>query len=254
MTYDEMVAQLRAVGCVWAEEEASLLAENASDHSELATMLTRRLNGEPLELVLGWAAFRGLRVQVARGVFIPRRRTEFLAAQAVSADPAVAVELCCGSAAISAALLNESRQPIELHAADIDPTAVELARTNLPDDVHLYVGDLFGPLPGQLRRTVDVVVANVPYVPTGELEFLPAESRRTEPATAVDGGPDGLRLFGRLVAEARAWLAPGGRVMSELSEAQIPLAESIMAEQGLRPEVHADETLGATVIIGSHTP
>ncbi|GAB3244017.1 putative protein N(5)-glutamine methyltransferase [Kineosporia babensis] len=253
MIYPEIVDRLRRAGCVWAEDEARLLLENSFDQHDLVEKVRRRAEGEPLELVVGWAEFRDLRIQVARGVFIPRRRTEFLAEQAIAAEPTVVVELCCGAGAISAAIQHESRRTIDLHAADIDPAAVELARSNLDGPVHLYVGDLFAPLPEQLHQTVDVVVANVPYVPTADIPFLPAESRLTEPGTAVDGGPDGLALFSRLVAEASPWLAPGGRLMSEVSERQVPLAASIVAGHGLRPEVREDENLGATVIIGTFT-
>lgn len=257
MNLDDVVAALRAAGCVWAEEEAGILVENSSSDDDLVQKVARRAAGEPLELVVGWAEFRGLRLHVEPHVFVPRRRTEFLAEQAIQAAEATAepvvVELCCGAGAISAAILNETKAPVELHAADIDPAAVEVARQNLTD-AHLYVGDLFSPLPQRLRGRVHVLVANVPYVPTEDLPLLPPESRSHEPGRAVDGGTDGLRLFGRLVTEATRWLAPSGCLMSEVSEQQAPLAASLIERCGLLASTAADENLGATVVIGASTP
>ncbi|GLY27371.1 putative protein N(5)-glutamine methyltransferase [Kineosporia sp. NBRC 101731] len=252
MTYDEVVTTLRAAGCVWAEEEASLLTESTTSSLDLEAMVTRRAQGVPLELVVGWARFRGLRIRVEPGVFVPRLRTELLAGQAISAvrqlDQPVVVELCCGAGAISAAILAETTAT--LHAADIDPVAVRVAATNLGTRATLHTGDLFAPLPQQLRGRIDVLVANVPYVPTGDIPFLPAESRLHEPGATVDGGGDGLALFRRLVMGATSWLAPGGRVMSEVSERQAPLAEAIVAGQGLETELHEDPDLNATVVTG----
>ncbi len=265
--YDSVVADLRSAGCVWAEDEGDLLIESSSSMDDLGERVRKRSAGAPLELVVGWAEFRGLRIGVAPGVFIPRRRTEFLAGQAVTAavraENPVVVELCCGAGAISAAILNEVKGPIALYAADLDPAAVDLTRRNLapftdPDNparsVQCSTGDLYAPLPTQLYGRVNVLVANVPYVPTGDLPFLPAESRDHEPITTVDGGEDGLALLTRLATQAGKWLAPGGRVMSEVSERQVPLAESIFAGQGLAAELRTDADLGASVVIGRYTP
>jgi release factor glutamine methyltransferase len=266
-SYDSVVTTLRAAGCVWAEDEADLLIESASTMDDLGELVRNRAAGDPLELVIGWAGFRGLRIGVSAGIFIPRRRTEFLAGQAIAAvlqtENPVVVELCCGTGAISVAILNEVTGPIDLFAADIDSAAVDLTRRNLRPltdpgnparSVHCSTGDLYAPLPTRLYGRVNVLVANVPYVPTGDLPFLPAESRDHEPITTVDGGEDGLALLHRLAADAGKWLAPGGRVMSEVSERQVPLAESIFAGHGLLAEARADSDLGATVVLGRFTP
>ncbi|NEC06438.1 putative protein N(5)-glutamine methyltransferase, partial [Streptomyces sp. SID7909] len=101
-----LAAALRAAGCVFAEDEAGLIAATAADPAEVAAMAARRAAGHPLEHVLGWAEFAGLRIAVDPGVFVPRRRTEFLVDRAVALapDPAVVVDLCCGSGALGAAL------------------------------------------------------------------------------------------------------------------------------------------------------
>ena len=129
---DSTVATLRAAGCVFAEDEAELLTTHAGTTAELDVMIARRVTGEPLEHILGWAEFGGLRVGVDAAVFVPRRRTEFLVELAVAVTPAagVVVDLCCGSGAVGLALATR-RPAIRLHAADLDADAVACARRNL---------------------------------------------------------------------------------------------------------------------------
>lgn len=242
----ETVTRLRAAGCVFAEEEARLLAEAATGPAELADLVARRVAGEPLEYVLGWAEFHGLRLHLEPGVFVPRRRTEFLADQAAAlARPgAVVVDLCCGCGAVGAAVA--AAVPVELHAADVSPAAVRSARRNV---ARVYEGDLFTPLPAVLRGRVEVLVANVPYVPTGAIDLMPPEARDHEPRVALDGGADGLHVLRRVTAEASGWLAPGGHLLVETSDGQAPTAAARMAGAGLDPRIvtAGDE---ATVVIG----
>jgi len=244
------VSRLRAAGCVFAEDEARLLMSAAGTPAGLDAMVSRRAAGEPLEQVIGWAEFCGLRITVAPGVFVPRRRTEFLVRQAIAiARPgAVIVDLCCGAGAIGAALA-AAVAGAEVHAADVDPAAVRCARQNLPAG-HVYEGDLYGPLPAGLRGRVQVLAANVPYVPTGEIRYLPPEARVHEPSVALDGGQDGLDVLRRVAAGALAWLAPGGHLLSETSERQAPLAGGVLAAAGLTARVVSSDDLGATVVIG----
>ena len=245
-----MAARLRAAGCVFAEDEARLLMATARSPGELSAMVERRAAGLPLEQVLGWAEFCGLPIAVAPGVFVPRRRTEFLVQQAAAlARPgAVVVDLCCGAGAIGAALAAAVDQA-ELHAVDIDPAAVRCARRNVPG--HVYQGDLYQPLPASLRGRVDLVVANVPYVPTGEIGFLPPEARAHEPLVALDGGPDGLDVLRRVAAGTPERLAPGGHLLIETSERQAPLAVAAFTVSGLTARVVTSDELNATVVIGT---
>jgi release factor glutamine methyltransferase len=132
----DVVSALRAAGCVFAEDEAALLLATARTPDELAAMVRRRVDGVPLEHVLGWAEFAGLRIFVGPGVFVPRRRTEFLVERAAALAPrraragggrTVVVDLCCGSGAVGAALA-AALGDVELHAADVDPAAVRSPR------------------------------------------------------------------------------------------------------------------------------
>jgi release factor glutamine methyltransferase len=249
-----IAGRLRAAGCVFAEDEARLLISAARTPDELAAMVDRRAAGLPLEHVLGWAEFCGLRIAVDPGVFVPRRRTEFLVRQAAAgARPgAVVVDLCCGSGALGVALAAAVDQA-ELHAGDIDPAAVRCARRNVAAAAggRVYQGDLFEPLPATLRGRVDVLLANVPYVPTGEVGLLPAESRVHEARVAVDGGADGLDVLRRVTAAAAGWLAPGGRLFTETSERQAQPAAEAVAGGGLIPRVTASAEWSATVVIGT---
>ncbi|CAL9660401.1 Release factor glutamine methyltransferase [Streptomyces sp. enrichment culture] len=247
-----VVAALRAAGCVFAEDEAELILGAARTPDELAALVDRRVAGLPLELVLGWAEFRGLRVTVEPGVFVPRRRTEFLVEQALAQAPdaRVVADLCCGSGAVGAALA-DALGAVELHAADIDPAAVRCARRNLAGPGgRVYEGDLFEALPTALRGRVDILAANVPYVPTGEVGLLPAEARDHEPLTALDGGTDGLDLARRVAAGAPHWLAPGGCVLIETSERQAPVAVEAFTRAGLTARLAVSEELYAQVVIG----
>ncbi|WP_369206511.1 putative protein N(5)-glutamine methyltransferase, partial [Streptomyces sp. PU-14G] len=182
----DLVARLRTAGCVFAEDEARLLRETARDGAELDAMAARRIAGHPLEHVLGWAQFADLRVAVEPGVFVPRRRTEFLVRCAADAAPTgtppLVVDLCCGTGAVGAAVCAALSVRGELHAADIDPAAVRCARRNLARaGGHVHQGDLFAALPTALRGRVHVLTANVPYVPTDEIPLLPPEARDHEP-------------------------------------------------------------------------
>jgi release factor glutamine methyltransferase len=248
-----MVAALRAAGCVFAEDEAELILATARTPREAAAMVDRRAAGLPLELVLGWAEFAGLKVTVESGVFVPRRRTEFLVRQALAEvpDARVVLDLCCGSGAVGAALA-AALGPVELHAADIDPAAVRCARRNTAAaGGRVHEGDLYAALPAGLRGRVDILAANVPYVPTGEVGLLPAEARDHEPLVALDGGTDGLDVLRRVATEAPHWLAPGGRLLVETSERQAPAAVEAFTAAGLSTRLAVDEELYAQVIIGT---
>ena len=237
---------------MFAEEEAALLVSAADSSEELIAMVDRRAAGLPLEHILGWAQFSGLRIAVDPGVFVPRRRTELLAsrAAAVAFPGAVVVDLCCGSGAVGAAVV-AALGHAQLFAVDVDPAAVRCARRNVAaGGGRVYVGDLFEPLPKTLRGRVDVLVACAPYVPTDAVGLLPPEARLHEPRSALDGGADGLDVVRRIAAEAPRWLAPGGHVLVETGEGQAAATLSAFAGHGLVATVARAEDVNATVVTG----
>ncbi|TCO65690.1 release factor glutamine methyltransferase [Actinocrispum wychmicini] len=231
---------------MFAEDEAALLADAPGD---LDSMVARRVAGEPLEYILGWAEFCGLRVFIEPGVFVPRQRTALMVREAVMAAPAspVVVDLCCGSGAVGAAVA-AALSDVTSHAADLDPAAVSCARRNVTGAVHQ--GDLYDALPPALRCRIDLLLANVPYVPTEAIASMPPEARDHEAAVALDGGPDGLDVFRRVVVSASDWLAPGGSVFLETSAQQVSTAVETLSRAGLTARVATDDEIGATVVIG----
>lgn len=261
-----LVARLRAAGCVFAEDEAALLIEAAQTDEELDSMAARRVAGQPLEGIVGWAEFGGLRILVDPGVFVPRRRSEVLVDEAVRLAPhpasaassvssvsspsAVVVDLCCGTGAIGVAIA--ARLPgIELVAADIDPIEVACARRNVePTGGAAYLGDLYDALPDAVRGRVDLLVVNAPYVPTESIALMPPEARVHEPQVALDGGSDGLAIQRRVAAGASAWLRPGGHLLIETSVRQAPLTAAIITGAGLEARIVHDDELDGTVVIG----
>ena len=242
-----IVERLRAAGCVFAEDEAEVILSSAASDDEVERMVVERIEGAPLEIVVGWAELGGARYVVRPGVFVPRRRTEFLVELARSLAPGVVLDLCCGSGAVGAAV-----GAAELHATDIDPVAVECARLNVRGSV--YLGDLFEPLPPSLAGRIDVITLIAPYVPTDEISLLPREARLYEPAFTLDGGADGLAVVRRVASEAARWLAPGASLLTEVSELQAPVVVAMFDAQGFTARVESDDDRYATVVVATVNP
>jgi release factor glutamine methyltransferase len=271
--FSAVIARLRTAGCVYAEEEAALLLAAGFTAGQLAVAVERRSAGFPLEHILGWAEFCGLRIAVEAGVFVPRRRTELLVREAArilgvplaaaeasvstaSGAPAAApvvVDLCCGSGAVGLALA-KLVPGMELHASDIDPAAVRCARRNvLPVGGTVHEGDLYSALPDQLRGRADILAVNAPYVPTQSIGCMPSEARVHEPRVSLDGGPDGLHIQRRVAGQARSWLRRGGHLLIETSRRQARGTAAAMVRGGLAPRIVRSEELDATVVVG-HRP
>jgi release factor glutamine methyltransferase len=245
-TPPEIVARLRAAGCVFAEEEAEVLLRSAGTPAELDRLVAARVAGRPLEHLVGWVGFAGREIAVGPGVFVPRRRTELLVDQVVALRPRVVVELCCGAAAVAAAVA-AALPEAEVHAADVSPEALVHARRNLRAD-RVHGGDMDEGLPADLRGRVDVLVANAPYVPTAAISSMPPEARDHEPLAALDGGADGLVHHRRIGALAPRWLRPGGHLVIETSAEQA--AGTAAAMVGFATAVVQDPERYATAVVG----
>jgi len=274
---DAVISRLRAAGCVFAEEEAAILLADATTPAELEARVARRVEGEPLEYIVGWAEFCGLRVSVTPGVFVPRQRTTLVVREALRVAPSrpVVLDLCCGAGAIGAAIL-DARPNAAVYAADIDPAATECARrtlaalwveehreaagsswveehreaARLETRAQVVTGDLYEPLPASIKGTVDVLAVNAPYVPTDEIPFMPSEARDHEARAALDGGADGLALHRRVADGAGEWLTPGGHLIIETSERQASVTAGILESAGLSVSIVHDDEVDGTVVVG----
>ncbi|MGN6252754.1 MAG: putative protein N(5)-glutamine methyltransferase [Marmoricola sp.] len=262
---DPLVARLRAAGCVFAEDEARLLREAASadpteDPAEdpavgaaaLEDLVRRRIDGEPLEHLVGHVDLGGHRYRVAPGVFVPRQRSLLLVREAVRLAaalprPPLVLDLCCGCGALGLAVHRACGG--RLHASDIDPVAVACARRNGAQ--HTSVGDLFTPVPRSLRGAVDLLLVNAPYVPSEAIASMPPEARLHEPRHALDGGSDGLAVQHRVLGQAADWLAPGGHLLTETSQVQAEALVRLATAAGWRCSVVRDADLGATALVAT---
>lgn len=196
----------------------------------------RRAGGEPLQYVTGVTGWRHLELAVGPGVFIPRPETELVVDHALARlrDGAIAVDVGTGSGAIAVAIAQE-RPDAEVWATEISPHAMAWAEKNVAAhavDVHLVTGDLFERLPSSLRRHIDVVVANPPYVRRDEAGILPADVVEHEPGIALFAGGDGLEVVRRLASGARKWLREGGWLVLEIGATQGAQAAALVEELG----------------------
>lgn len=232
-----LTARLRAVGCVFAEQEAAELVAAAPDAAHREELVRRREAGEPLEQVVGRVSFGKLRLSVGAGVFVPRQRSLLLACAATTAArrqrQPLLLEAFAGVAPVAAAV-RAALPRVEMHASDVDEEALRHAAANLGDHVTLHCRDVLTALPRCLRGRVTLLVAVPPYVPVAARDQLSREARDYEPARALFGGWDGLDFVRSLLEQVEPWLAPDGQVLIELHRDQWPAA-AVHAEQcGLR--------------------
>ncbi len=212
---------LHALG---TDEVAPDLDVPAGARRRFERLIARRARGEPVQLIKGYAVFRGLEISASPGVFVPRDSTEYLAEQAVrrlrGRRRPIAVDLATGGGTVALAIANEV-SGVRVFGTDISARAIRVARRNaarLRLGVTFRVGDVFGGLSAELAGRVDVVTLHPPYVARGEMRELPAEIRRFEPVhTLTDKSPDGLGLIGRATTGAPSWLKPGGWLLIEVS-------------------------------------
>jgi release factor glutamine methyltransferase len=242
---DPLVSRLRSAGCVFAELEASELRAHVSP-PDLEAAVRRRVAGEPLEYVVGWADFAGVRVRVRPPVFVPRPGAEPLVVLALSEvhrrdGRAVVVDVGCGSGAIAAAI-GTAVPGVTLLGTDADVDAVRCARDN---GVAVHLGDWLDALPTRWHRGVDVAVAHLPYVPTGALDQVARDYREAEAATALDGGVDGLDPLRAVLTQLDRWLAPAGVLLTLAADAQTPAVRTVLDEVGRAGRPWDGDGLGA---------
>jgi release factor glutamine methyltransferase len=224
-------------------------------------LLRRRAAGEPLQHLLGFEEFHGLRLAVSPAVLIPRPETEGLVQWATEVlgerNDALVADVGTGSGAIACALA--ARFPgLRVLALDCSPAALAVAADNVRahgfgDRVQLAVGDLLAPLSERGVR-VDLVVANLPYLPSVQIRSLPDEVAAWEPHLALDGGPDGMTLLRRLVGDVTGVLGPGGFLLMEIGEEQAGPIASLMTAEGFGGIRSRRDLNGVERYIGAQWP
>jgi release factor glutamine methyltransferase len=257
---DDLVDRLRAAGCINPEAELALIRRWLPTPRDQSLAVEQRANGMPLELVVGVAEFAGIAVQVRRGVFLPRRRSEslleaaelfvgVLETEVPDRKKPVALDLGCGSGAIAAAFV--TRNPRwQVEACDVDPTAVECAELNAARfGFAVHRTEWFSGLPSRLHGRIDLVLAHLPYVPTGQLPQLARDYRAVEPLQAVDGGPDGLVPWRQVLRTSERWMSPAGRILTQVAEHQSADAVIAARRAGLEVQVL---TFDDALVIAAH--
>ena len=206
-------------------------------------LVRRRADREPTAYLLGAKDFHGRSFLVDPRVLIPRPETEEVLAAALSELPAdgQALDLCTGSGVLGVSLALE-RPGARVIATDLSPDALSVARRNASrlgaSGVTFLGGDLYDPVPPGSH--FDLIVSNPPYVPRGELDTLAPEIHR-EPRLAIDGGPDGLAISRRIVAQAPVWLRPGGALVLEMHESHLDALPALCLDCGFaRAEARRD--------------
>lgn len=196
----------------------------------LGSLVERRIAGSPLGHLTGRQSFMGVELLAGPEALVPRVETEILGRTALdlvrATEASVVVDLCTGAGNLAAAVA-VAAPGVTIHAADLSPAAVGLARANMvfagvDDRVQVHAGDLFDALPAELRGGVDVLICNPPYISSAKVGEMAAEIADHEPRMAFDGGSLGLSIVSRLVQEAPDWLRPGGWLCFEIGLGQGP--------------------------------
>jgi release factor glutamine methyltransferase len=230
---------------LYVEPERPVAPGNAD---RFRALVERREAHEPLQHLLGFEDFRGLRLRVTPDVLVPRPETEGLVDWALAlmrpwARAAVA-DVGTGSGAIACAVAAE-HPCVSIVALDISPCALAVAAGNaavlgLADRVRVVAGDVLEPVRAH-GMVLDLVIANPPYLPTGVIPTLPVEVARYEPVLALDGGPDGMAISRRIIRGAGTVLRSGGWLLMEIGEDQAgPLASAMAAEGFAAIELRRD--------------
>jgi len=228
---------------LYARFDQPLSTEERDRYREL---VRRRAAHEPVAYLVGHREFWSLRIDVEPGVLIPRPDSELLVQLALDRLPHREVQVAdvgTGSGALALALASE-RRDARVWATDTSETAVGVAAANarrlgLDDRVHVALGDLLQGVDSTVR--LDLIVANLPYIPTAQIEELMSEVRKHEPREALDGGADGLALIERLVAHAPERLTDDGWLMLEAGADDVPRLRRRLMDAGWRDvEAHSD--------------
>jgi release factor glutamine methyltransferase len=241
-------ARVLVAAVLGVEPSLLITAPDLTEQQEavLTSWVARRAAGEPLQHLTGVAHFRTVSLEVGPGVFIPRPETEVMTGWAVEwlkAHPGSrVVELCAGSGAVSLALATEL-SGLDHYACEIDPVAAAYAQRNLlGSGVQLWVGDMVDAF-AELDGSVDLVIANPPYIPLTAWESVAPDVRDFDPQVALFSGEDGLDAMRVVARVAARLLRPGGVVLAEHAEVQHEAAAAVFVRSGRYQQVRDHQDL-----------
>ena len=255
MTYQELLKncteELQAVGVPDPESDARLLLEESAgkDYShllidmreqvpeivleKLSGFIAMRKKRIPLQQIIGYTEFMGLKFYVNSDVLCPRQDTEVLVEQVLKriTEGAKILDLCTGSGCIAISIAKLAGASVT--ATDISEKALAVAERNARENgvcVHFYKGDLYQALPSDEKY--DIIVSNPPYIRTDVIETLETEVKDFEPRIALDGTADGLAFYRRIIAGADEYLKPGGLIFFEIGYDQGAEVSALLLDNG----------------------
>ena len=223
-------------------DNPAVTGKNIKDIGEI---LMRRAEREPLQYILGFVEFYGLKIKVGEGVLIPRPETELLAEEVirlftVHCSPFTVLDLCTGSGCLALAIAKRFPDA-NVYGTDISRDAIRYAKENAElnaiRNVTFLKGSLFEPIKQLVTRhsslvTFDVIVSNPPYIRSGDMPNLQPEINKWEPRNALDGGEDGLSYYRTILSEARGYLMISGVIFLEIGEGQAEEVSGIAMQNG----------------------
>ena len=233
-----------------------LLYTSAEIAEKIESLITRRLNGEPVAYITGSWEFYGIPLEITPAVMIPRVDTELLAKAAIELmrnySGARILDLCSGSGCLGCAIAHEI-PGARVVMADSNRDALKICRRNvLQNDLNTSVScveaDAMADPPMSIG-SFDLIVSNPPYIPTADIPTLDVSVRDFEPSTALDGGVDGLDFFKSILARWKVIIRDGGHIMFEIGEKQAEEVRKLMRLSGVKNIMSAIDTLGIERVV-----